>query len=454
MRKMLLMGAALLGGTVALAPAVPAFAAGPVASAYGGPGEMPVFLGGNNIFNSQGGPLPNNPLSPTPGTVTIHLNGRVVWLGALEGDSDNNYNPGGLGPYKHSIYQQGGYFRLYPGVDGLASNGLRYGATVEIRQNMGGVAIGGGGDTLYVRRAAVYAGTNELGIIRLGQDDGPFSQMDGGVTTNQYGDGLANGDGPGVFPSNLNVPFPFWSGVGAEYTIDKIVYFSPQIAGFDLGVSFAPSANSFNTFYSCTGAATTNCNNLSAAPGFAGRFDNMVEIMGRYRATFNGVGVYAIAGYAVSGVVNNSSGPTAYDGFSVGDAGLALDFAGFRVAGNVLFGDYNGQVGLKPKKGVHSVSWTGGASYTTGPITLGVSYTNQQDQGAASGTALVGVSQETNSVIGAIAQYAVAPGMAVQAIYLYDWRHQGDWDYLAAAKGTSHNSVNMQAFIVRTQISW
>ena len=35
-----------------------------------------------------------------------------------------------------------GYFRLYPGVDALATNGLRYGAIVEIRQNFIGQSYG------------------------------------------------------------------------------------------------------------------------------------------------------------------------------------------------------------------------------------------------------------------------------------------------------------------------
>ena len=50
--------------------------------------------------------------------------------------------------------------------------------------------------TLYVRREAMYMGSDQVGIFRLGQDDGPFSQLDNGVTTMQFGTGAFNGDVP------------------------------------------------------------------------------------------------------------------------------------------------------------------------------------------------------------------------------------------------------------------
>ena len=151
-------------------------------------------------------------------------------------------------------------------METLATNGLRYGGIVEIRQNFIGQAYGlnisapsgtsnngaGGNNaaspsgnssasTLYVRREAVYLGSDQVGIIRIGQDDGPFSQFDNGVTTFQFGTGAWNGDGPDNFIGSGIVVFPFWSGVGAEYVNSKVAYFSPRFAGFDIGASFAPA---------------------------------------------------------------------------------------------------------------------------------------------------------------------------------------------------------------------
>jgi hypothetical protein len=423
-----------------------------------GPGVMPPFLGGNNTLNSEGGPLPQTSMAPTPGTVTIHLNGRVVWWMGAHGGNDQ-VNTTAAGTYKNNVYQTGGYFRLYPGVDGLAANGLRYGAITEIRMNFAPGTLSSGSESLYVRRAAIYAGTDQFGLIRVGQDDGPFSQMDGGITTFQFTDGAWNGDIPNTFPTNASVVWPFWSGTGNEYTIDKAVYFSPQIAGFDLGVSFAPSDNSFSsTGCSAPGVPTgATCNSISSSPvaSDSARFTNMVEVMARYRAKFNDVGVYAIAGYAGSGHVNTTAAVgNQYDGFSVGDFGLTLTYAGVSVGGNVLVGDYNGGVALKPRGGARSISWVAGATYTTGPMLFGVQYFNQQDQGAKSLTALVGKSQETSSGLALSAQYSVAPGFALIADYLYGFKHQGDWDYLNNRIGTANNDMHNQSLFLYGKVSW
>ena len=100
--------------------------------------------------------------------------------------------------------------------------------------------------TLYVRREAVYLGSDQVGILRVGQDDGPFSQFDNGVTTFQFGTGAWNGDAPDNFIGSGIVVFPFWSGIGAEYAVSKAAYFTPRWAGFDFAASFAPNNTSNN----------------------------------------------------------------------------------------------------------------------------------------------------------------------------------------------------------------
>ncbi len=187
--------------------------------------------------------------TPTPGTMVVHLNGRVWGYAGFQGGT-----AAVIGGNKLAPMQWVGYFRLYPGVDAMATNGLRYGAIVEIRQNFigqsyglsitpaTGVSNGGAGSnystspsgdtcasTLYVRREAVYFGSNQLGIIRIGQDDGPFSQFDNGVTTFQFGTGAWNGDAADAMPAAGYLNFPFWSGIGAEYAASKGVYFSPRL---------------------------------------------------------------------------------------------------------------------------------------------------------------------------------------------------------------------------------
>jgi hypothetical protein len=410
--------------------------------------------------------------------MVVHINGRV-W-GYLEVGGGSGFNVGGN---KIAPAQWVGYFRLYPGVDAMATNGLRYGAIVEIRQNFIGQAYGlsitpatgvsnnGAGanystspsgdssaSTLFVRREAVYVGSDQIGIFRLGQDDGPFSQFDNGITTFQFGSGAFNGDVPDANPAIANFAFPFWSGVGAEYDPAKLAWFSPRIAGFDLGASFAWN-NGANNAASCPVAAA-GCDNISSAItnnfGGGARPRNWYEIMGRYQGNFAGFGVYAIAGYSGSGHTNVPTIYQQYKGFNVGDGGLALTFAGFTVGGNILAGNYNGEVALQPQGGVHSISWTAGVQYAAGPITVAAVYIAQDSQGSA-GTIVDGVSQTQrhDSGVGAGLTYSIAPGLNAYAEYLYSQSHQGNVNLFTGAAGTSaYNNIHGQGIILGTRVQW
>ena len=133
MRKLLLASAAtvgLVGTAMAQTPPAPT-------EMLGIPSQPSTYLGGNNSLNSDGSALPASPNTPTPGTMTIHLNGRVWGYVGVQGGSSSDFAGNKVNPE-----QMIGYFRLYPGVDALATNGLRYGAIVEIRQNFIGQSYG------------------------------------------------------------------------------------------------------------------------------------------------------------------------------------------------------------------------------------------------------------------------------------------------------------------------
>ena len=94
MRKLLLASAAtvgLVGTAMAQTPPAPT-------EMLGIPSQPSAYLGGNNSLNSDGSALPASPQTPTPGTMTIHLNGRVwgyvgVQGGSSSGFAGNKVNP-------------------------------------------------------------------------------------------------------------------------------------------------------------------------------------------------------------------------------------------------------------------------------------------------------------------------------------------------------------------------
>jgi hypothetical protein len=473
MRKLLLASAAVLGasvGTMGFASAQttnlpPAVLQGVVSA----PQSVP---GANNNNNYQAPMLPPGPTAnPTPGSVVIRVNARVVFYGAAESSSLDRTNVTGssnLGAAKLNPYTTLGYMRLYFAMDGMATNGMRYGGSIEIRQNAGAAsgstqntASSGNTttDTLYVRRAFAYVGTDKSGLVRVGQADGPFGIFDNGVTTFQgFDDGAWNGDLPGAIPGNSQPQFPFMSQQGAEYGSSKVVYLSPQLAGFDFGLSYAPNNAAMNDG-NCA-AAGTGCYNLSSTASSADntRYTNGYEAALRYQGTFGPVGVLAYGGYMGSGSVSyqgpayvgETKVPT-YKGLGFGMGGAALTVGPITVGGNLQGGAYNGAGALQPEGGVHGVAWLGGIQYSSGPFTIGTSYFSFDSQGAPG---LVGISQRHEYGYAAGMTYGLAPGFAVFVSYIYGARHQGDFNFQTGLTGAAYNNVKGQAFGVGTLMKW
>ena len=201
----------------------------------------------NNNNNYQAPALPGALANPTPGTMVVHINGKVqVDFQATWGSLDQHvvtatsaqagrignattapagspgatplsvtvpaggFAPGstvtipntplgtalgqnGVGSVKVMPQAIDSFARIYMGADAMATNGLRYGAAFEIRQNFIGQISGknrasgySSFETLFVRRAFTYVAGERWGIVRVGQADGLISIFDNGVTTFQF----------------------------------------------------------------------------------------------------------------------------------------------------------------------------------------------------------------------------------------------------------------------------
>src|SRR6476646_10251402 len=135
--------------------------------------------------------------------------------------------------------------------------------------------------------------------------DGGIGIFDNGVTTGQFLiDGFGGGDNQNV--SGAAIPFFFLATQGAEYDNTKLVYLSPQIAGFDFGLQWAPNTSNgygigtsnplnasitgagIGTGLTCGTAAASGCPNLSSGPGIqdGSRATNQTVVGVRYQGTF------------------------------------------------------------------------------------------------------------------------------------------------------------------------
>lgn len=472
MRKILLASAALVGAA-GLANAQPT--AMPMAPTQGQTamntsGNPPA--GVNNSNNMAAAATKGAVANPTPGSVVIHFNGRVSSGIFASWGSGDKATGAKINPVALSTYA-----RLYTGVDGMTTGGMRYGGAIEVRENFvaassstAGTGASGysSGQTLFVRRAFGYVASEQLGILRVGQADGLISLYDNGITTFQFlPTGNLNGGDTEVAPAGIaNVPFANFAVAGNEYDNSKLVYLSPSFSGFDFGLQWAP--NTSNGYAPCTVAATGCANLSSSATAIDGsRILNQTAVGARYKGNLGGVDVLAYGVYMFSGHANytgaaiaaksaaalaSTGGTGKFENLSFGNIGLAGTYAGLTVGGNVNFGNVNNQGALKPTGGASQVAVVAGVKYATGPLTVGVVGEIIDHQGAPQ---LVGLTQRHEVGISGGASYTLAPGLVVWAEYVYQQRHQGGFNFATSTAGSSaFNDVKSHALGMGATVYW
>ena len=396
--------------------------------------------------------------SASPGSVTVRLNGRVNWYAGVEASSLDNDSATGTKTSTTNFY---GYLRLYPGFDGVAANGLHYGAAAEIRINGGQSASS---ETLYAHQFYGYFGLPQYGQISFGQENGPSVIFQTG-TFEGFNDGGWNGDIESMIPEAAEVSYP-WADGNQNYSeaTSKVVYLSPVLAGFQFGVGFTPNQ---------TGANYTDAVTSQPTPIVGGVPRNLIDIGGQYTKTFGPVGVQVGIDYTNSGRVNNTGGaktqPANYKDLNILQGGATATIAGFTFGGNSVYGDYNVadsyNINLVPDGGTTAVAWLVGAQYTAGPLVVGGSFfrVNQTgdipggvDAGSGAKITPAGLStgQQQSDGFAAGGTYTLVPGVDLFVDYLYGFRQQGGYDFQTGNAGTTDNYVQSQLFGVGTQIQW
>ncbi len=496
MRKILLAGAAMLGATslVVSAQAQPTgmVMAPTQGQAMTGTAGAPLAAANSNN-NSAASARKGAVAVPEPGTVVIHFNGRVTaglyntWS-SLDKISTAN---GGIAPvagqpgqsFKINPSAVSTYARIYTGLDAMSTNGIRYGGAIELRENftpqVSSSSSSNAGtylntQTFYVRRAFAYAANDQVGILRAGQGDGLISLFDNGTTTGQFlpSGNLNGGDLESAPPGNNAIPFVNLGLTGNEYGNSKLVYLSPQFAGFDFGVQWAPStSNGYTTGSNCP-TASSGCQGLSSSTVAidGSRQINQTAVGARYQGSFSGVnllayGVYMVSGhanytgpaitYAAARAANSSAGTGQFEDLQIGNVGAAATVAGVTVAGNYIFGDMNGQLALKPVGGAKMSGVVASVKYTQGPLTVGVVGEMIDSQGAVQ---LSGISQRHEIGLSTGASYTIAPGFVGWVEYMYQQRHQGGFNFAqgssAAAAAGAFNNVKSQGFVIGSTVYW
>lgn len=144
---------------------------------------------------------------------------------------------------------------------------------------------------------------------------------------------------------------------------NKVSYFTPRFAGFQLGLSYTPETT-FNG---------PNPNGLGLNPNNTS-IEDVVEVALNYAGSFGGVDV-GVSGFYVTGdaPILNSSPEEIGFGLNLGMAGFTLGGAWYESEDLEL---PSGALAGLPT--VKEEVWTVGLSYATGPWTVGIAYLNDE----------------------------------------------------------------------------
>jgi hypothetical protein len=144
---------------------------------------------------------------------------------------------------------------------------------------------------------------------------------------------------------------------------NKVSYFTPRLAGFQLGASYTPEVSSNNVTANGLGIVAKSLPTPAVSEVF--------EIAANYAGSFGGVDLGLDANYVSADTAVVGADPEEY-GF-----GANIGFIGFTLGGAYYHSEDT--FGLGASAGAGSEVYTVGLSYATGPWTVGVAYLKAED---------------------------------------------------------------------------
>ena len=392
-------------------PALPATSVAPTGTAAA-IFQTPVGVTGAGPHGADG--IPNRPTTPTTSGIIVRLGGFFDFsYGNVSDSADKGFfrNGSTLSTAKgrqRNDFRTESEINLY--ADGVAANGMRYGAVFELQ--MDNVAAGSGTAVDYDELYGFVKGS--WGELRFGQEDHAANLMQVRRPSTLW---MGSDDAwdefvvqSGTFGS---APY-IMSGITDGSDATKLIYLSPQFMGFDVGASYAPNSGEGERTQLADSTTTFQRDRTST--------ENQISAALRYRGTFGDVGVQAaMTGYWADAAQLSANGvplATKPQNINAYLAGLVLRAYGFQVGGEYAWGNYNTTVGngaLNP--GLDgSNHWLVGAVYTIGAFQVGAQYgKGTQDNGTS--TTGAALSDRTQTYLGLGVAYTLAPGMTLFANY-------------------------------------
>ena len=203
---------------------------------------------------------------------------------------------------------------------------------------------------------------------------------------------------------------------------NRVTYFSPRVGGFQVGASYTPCVTGNGTGANFPAICTDGNGAAGAAEG-----TDQLSVGANFSQDFNGVSFSIGAGWSTitdeNTAVFPSGSPDQFQG------GISVGYAGFSVGGSIAKQDDDEDTSQD------GLGWDVGASYSTGPWSVGITYLASSTRGPN------GAGDRGEQVLDAAeagVEYALGPGVTTSASVLYaDWQAENgnDTDGLIGALG-------------------
>ncbi|BDG75141.1 porin [Roseomonas fluvialis] len=430
MRKILLGTTAVVGAALLAPGAFAQPAATQVPAGGGAPtaGQAPLVPSG---AGTGGVAVQPTPAIAGAGGLTVRLGGYFAFTGGyIQDDWDRARSRNSSVPNNNAQARQRGDFRndmeLNVFIDGRSANGMTYGAVFEFQMD-NVVATAGDGTTVSFDEMYGFISMPNLGTLRFGQEDNAASLLQVRAPASAALGGDAEWD-EFIVQTGLADSSPYIiSGINDGNDATKIIYLSPQFAGFDFGLSYA--------FNSGEGERTNVEGSTTTAQRDRTGLENEISAAIRYRGTFGAVGVQAGVGAMwadppklnAAGTAFGAIGNPRAQSVNAYTVGASITAYGFGFGGEYTWGQYRGaSVGRTAvNAGVDGAShYALGITYTMGPVVFGGLFGQGfQGNGVArvGGTAAAPVFRDlddrTHTIWGVGVAYNLAPGLVLFALY-------------------------------------
>ena len=320
-------------------------------------------------------------------------------------------------------------------VNGKLASGLTYGAQISMSstgqegRNITQRRASTGKTTVAIDEMYAFIAHPRFGQIRFGDEDGVM----GGLMNSGWVQGFGTGGVHGGWERFVTrqAQGRTTTAPGGLGDNSKIIYMSPQFAGFDFGVSFAPNSGVGMGNGCPTDGASGYCDRAIAFTG-ARNFGiaaagpeqvarrNEFQAAVRWRGNLAGVGIAGTVGYIGAGAARDmtSSGQQqrVFSNLNIWQAGLQASYAGFTLGAAYTYGDYNFFWGNSIRGDRAAEQLVVGGQYIAGPITVGANFVTGLFEGASkttltdTGTSLTPSSQVV-SRSGGLVNGVVQPGL-------------------------------------------